>query len=485
MVPALSSILAFLPAAACHHRGMRRSAGLIVALLLLAAGCSDEGTDTTEREGSAPAQVRVVSQNLLHGIACAPDSNQCELPDRVALFAQQLQDGGCPELVGIQESNVDMVALIRDAVADICDGAYEVVWDESEGLDREVVLTTLPVLGFQRERLAGPLRSALWVRVAADVGVVDFVSTHLASGSDDRPCSVDVCPPPCQPDDFVNACQARQTVAFADRTAAPDSVRILGGDFNAKPGEPAYAIIADAGYTDTHLEAGNPECDPATGAQCTSGRDDTSVAVLSDPSSTNDERIDFLWWGGDRSCTSVAPTGLFNAEPAVEAPGGFAFPADHTAVQATLECDTTDAQRAAATEATVASTTTTTVDANADAEATAGIAAAFETFFDGSQPDLTVRAAVLENGEQLLPALEEIFGQTADVAARASATVDSIVLTGPDTAEVTYSVLLDGEVALSAVAGNAVRVDGRWLVGQDTFCAIATQGSDTLPEPCR
>ena len=67
----------------------------------------------------------------------------------------------------------------------------------------------------------------------------------------------------------------------------------------------------------------------------------------------------------------------------------------------------------------------------------------------------------------------------------ATATVDSIVLTGPDTADVTYSVLLDGQVALGGVVGNAVRVDGRWLVGQDTFCAIATQGSDTLPEPCR
>jgi endonuclease/exonuclease/phosphatase family metal-dependent hydrolase len=462
---------------------------LIVVLLIVAAGCSSDGTGTSDEEGStgapAPAQVRVVSQNLLHGIACPPDSNHCELPDRVALFAQQLEDGGCPELVGIQESNVEMVALLRDAVAGICDGRYDVVWDDSEGLDREVVLTTLPVLGFQRERLAGPLRSALWVRVAADVGVVDFVTTHLASGSDDRPCSSDVCPPPCEPDDFVNACQARQTVAFAERMAAPDSVRILGGDLNAKPGEPTYTIVEDAGYTDTHLEAGNPECDPDTGAQCSSGRDDTSVAVLSDPASTNDERIDFLWWGGPRACTSVAPTGLFNAEPAVGGAGGFAFPADHTGVQATLECETTDAQRAAATEATVATTTTTTVDATANAEATEGITAAFETFFDGSQADLSVRAGVLENGDQLRPALEEIFGQTADVAARATARVDSIVVTGPDTADVTYSVLLDGQVALAGVAGNAVKVDGRWLVGQDTFCAIATQGSDTLPEPCR
>jgi hypothetical protein len=209
--------------------------------------------------------------------------------------------------------------------------------------------------------------------------------------------------------------------------------------------------------------------------------------VLRDPASTNNERIDFLWWGGDRACTSVEPTGLFNGAPAVDGPGGFAFPADHTGVQATLECATTDEQRAAASQATVASTTTTTatVGTDADAEATAGITNAFETFFDGAQTDLSARAAVLENGDQLLPALEEVFGQTADVAARASATVDSIVLTGPDTADVTYSVLLDGQVALAAVVGNAVKVDGRWLVGQDTFCTIATQGSESLPEPCR
>lgn len=461
---------------------------MIVAVLVVAAACSSDGT-TTEGDTStglaSPAQVRVVSQNLLHGLACPVESNRCELPDRVSLFAQQLQEADCPELVGVQESFSDMVMLLETAVADVCDGRYEVVWDDSEGLDREVVLTTLPVLGSQREALAGPLRTALWVRVAADVGVVDFVSTHLASGSDDRPCSADVCPPPCAPDDFVNACQARQTVAFAERMAAPDSVRILGGDLNARPGEPTYAITADAGYTDTHLEAGNPECDPVSGAQCTSGRDDTSVSVLSDPASTNSERIDFLWWGGGRACLSVEPTGLFNAAPAVAAPGGFAFPADHAGVQATLECATTDAQRDEATRATVESTTTTTADADADAEATAGITAAFETFFDGAQPDLSARAAVLENGDELLPALEEVFGQTADLAARAGATVDSIVMTGPDTADVTYSVLLDGQVALAEVTGNAVRIGGRWLVGQDTFCTIATQGSDTLPEPCR
>ena len=78
---------------------------------------------------------------------------------------------------------------------------------EAEGvgasLDREVVLTTLPVLGQERTRLAGPLRTALWVRVSAGVGVVDLVSSHLASSSDDRPCDARTCPPPCQIDEMV------------------------------------------------------------------------------------------------------------------------------------------------------------------------------------------------------------------------------------------------------------------------------------------
>jgi len=39
------------------------------------------------------------------------------------------------------------------------------------------------------------------VRVAADVGVVDFITTHLASSSDDRPCDRSTCPPPCRADE--------------------------------------------------------------------------------------------------------------------------------------------------------------------------------------------------------------------------------------------------------------------------------------------
>ena len=49
----------------------------------------------------ARATTRVVSQNILHGMVCAPETNGCQLADRIALFMQQLADAACPELVAV------------------------------------------------------------------------------------------------------------------------------------------------------------------------------------------------------------------------------------------------------------------------------------------------------------------------------------------------------------------------------------------------
>src|SRR5690606_4054126 len=108
--------------------------------------------------------------------------------------------------------------------------------------------------------------------------------------------------------------------------------------------------IEAAGFVDTHLAAGNPECDPATGEQCTSGRVDDAMTDLLDPASIQTERIDFLFLGGERDCEVDDPTGLFNAGPAE---GDLAFPSDHTGVQATLRCATTTEQVRSASTATV------------------------------------------------------------------------------------------------------------------------------------
>src|SRR5262245_33385729 len=104
----------------------------LLSAVALRAGCSGGGDESTDDAGpttvaSETATVRVVSQNLLHGIAYPGDTDGCDLPGRVALFVQQLDEQGCPELVGLQEANERTVTLLRDVVPAACDGRYEIV----------------------------------------------------------------------------------------------------------------------------------------------------------------------------------------------------------------------------------------------------------------------------------------------------------------------------------------------------------------------
>ena len=467
----------------------------IVAVALSAVSCSSAGTSG---DAGRPAQprVRVVSQNLLHGIDCPSASDRCDLPGRVALFVRQLDEDGCPDVVGIQEVNERSVALLKTDTARVCRGRYTMVWDDDPGLDRETILTTLPVLGSRRMHLPGPVRTALWVRVAAQVGVVDFVTSHLASGSDDRPCDRTTCPPPCQPGDRLNACQARQLVAVAKEVAQDDAVLIVGGDLNATVQQPAVAAFLDGGFTDTHLAGGNPECDRATGAQCTSGRADDSLADLTNPASRQSQRIDYLFVGGSRRCSVVQPTGLFNAQPATPGPDGIVFPSDHTGVEATLACETTTTQRESAATATVtgapataptipAATTTKRAPGRADPATVAAISNAFRAVFDGNVTEVNVKLAALEDGDALRPFFLATYQATKAIAARVRVRVDGVTLVDPTHANVTYTLLLEGSAVVDHQPGHTVQSGGRWLVSRGTYCDVSTQGATTIPPACQ
>jgi endonuclease/exonuclease/phosphatase family metal-dependent hydrolase len=462
---------------------IRRGGRWLAVLGLLAAGaCSSDDSGS----GDVPdaATVSVVSQNLLHGTACAEDSDRCDLPARVGLFVDQLAEADCPNLVSLQEANQQTVDELTPLLADVCDGAYEIVWDDDPSLDREVVLTTEPVVGQERIHLAGPLRTALWVRVAGDVGIVDYVSTHLASGSDNRPCDETTCPPPCEPDEMINSCQAKQVVAYAQDRATADSVVVLGGDLNATVGQPAIDAIIEAGFVDTHLAGGNDECDPDTGDQCTGGRIDDAMTDLEDPESQQRERIDFLFVGGDRDCEVVDPTGLFNGEPAA---GDLAFPSDHTGVVATLSCPTTTQQVEDAPTATVATTAPPTTEAGAeiDADTEAAVAQAFTNVFDGTVTDTEVKLASLEDGEALRESFLESYEATREVAAGISVRIDALAPVDAEHVDVTYTLLLDGAAVLDHLPGAAVKVGDTWLVSLRTYCDVSTQGVDEIPEPCQ
>ena len=158
-----------------------------------------------------------------------------------------------------------------------------------------MILTTLPVLGEARTHLAGPLRTAMWVRVKAPVGPLDVVATHLASGSDDRPCDSNSCPPPCHNSDTLKMCQGRQAADILDAHRTAHSIGLLVGDLNAKPKEPTISAILGHGYVDTFLSAGNHECVASTGDGCTSGRRDVDLSDLTNPASHEVERIDYVF----------------------------------------------------------------------------------------------------------------------------------------------------------------------------------------------
>ena len=420
-------------------------------------------------ESDKYSTVRFVSQNILHGVGCSLESNSCAVTERVALFMDQLAAAGCPELVSIQEVNQRIVNLVE---AEAAGCGYEVVWDDDPGLDREVVLTTLEVVGAQRRVLADRFRSAYLVRVMSPMGLVDFLTTHLASGSDDRACSVELCPPPCDPAGSLRTCQARQVLEFAREAAVPGGVTVVGGDLNDVAGSPTVAVFERASFVDSHLAAGHPECDKATGAGCTAGRDDVTLADMRDPASLQRSRIDYLLYSAPgRDCAVSDGTGPFNAEPA---PGELAFPSDHTGVALALACDTAVVDRAVV-DLALPDEPEPPAELEGqfvDSAAAEAITAAYETFFDGSIADIEARIDQIEDFAGMREAARLTFESSGDAGAGVRGRVDSISRTSSTTVEVAYSILLNDQVIFAGRTGEAVLADGRWLVSRATFCDL-------------
>lgn len=462
-------------------RAVRRAGVLLAILGFIAVSCSGSGGDA--RAAATTQSIRVVNQNLLHGTACPADSNRCELAGRVALFANQLRANKCPEVVAIEEANPQTVAQLRGQVIGVLPCDYHVVYDDDPGQDREVILSTLPVLGSERRRLAGPLRTAYWIRVKAKVGPVDVVATHLASSSDDRPCEAATCPAPCKTSDTLNACQGREAVAFLQEKRGPHSVAILAGDLNAKPDEPTITEITTAGLVDTHLAIGNTECDTATGANCTSGRIDDAMTDMKNARSTQTERIDYVLLMPLTRCRIARPTGVFAPKGGPVAEDGIVFPADHSGVGATVRCRTTASDLAAARP--VRTTTTTRAQkVGLSAAVKAAVTQAFTTLF-APNPDPDRQLATLENAAALRDSFIARKQRVGDLANRTSVRIDSFNGSTRNTVDVTFSIMIDGNVVLDALPGQARLGDGHWLVTTKTYCQVATLGVDTIPEACR
>jgi hypothetical protein len=329
---------------------------LALAALVAVAGAAAAGADNTPRrapETAAPkGDVRIVTMNILHGITCPNAPDDCQGDDRMALLGQQLQAAKCPPIVALQEiapRTYDRVVAAPWVKA--C--KYKIVWHDMPLTDRELVLTTLPVTSQKLTILPGDFRSAYRVELRSKLGPLVLVVTHQDGdpepGADPRPCTPEVCPPPCPMTVHQPACQTILAAALAAEGGGKKAIRVLAGDLNVPPSAERYRSLVADGWIDSHLAAGNPECDPATGVACTGGREDMTTDDLKNPASKETERIDFLFVKPPRECKLAFDragdrdkdklgTGLFADEPVTDGPGRLAYLSDHTGVAADLSC---------------------------------------------------------------------------------------------------------------------------------------------------
>src|SRR5262245_6214405 len=322
-----------------------RDAASLVALALVTALCAGPAW-ARPKDKNRSGTLEVANLNILHGFACDPpmpaDGDQCRIRDRIDLLVDHIAAIGCPDLVTLQENVTsetvqrtqtefvgpldDTVALIEarlPALAARCGFAYRVVFDPAarrppalgRGTDEELILSRYSVMSSETKKLYSPLdpffsRHVLFARIQHPVESVDVFTTHLASGSDlaTLPCGVPALPgppftppsPPCPAEcvafgDTVRECQAKQMAAFVAARHTVAGPALLTGDFNAEPGSTEYAEFTSRGWIDSHLAAGNSECNPATGENCTSGRNDDDLSDLESPALGQTERIDYVF----------------------------------------------------------------------------------------------------------------------------------------------------------------------------------------------
>jgi hypothetical protein len=329
-------------------------AALVAAASATAAGAGDSkaAPRSVPKVGAPQGDLRIVTMNILHGIVCPNAPDDCQGDDRMALLGQQLQAAKCPQVVALEEiaqRTYDRVV----AAPWVKDCKYKIVWHDMPSVDRELVLTTLPVKSQKLTILAGNFRSAYRVELRSKLGPLVLVVTHQDGdsqpGADPRLCTPEVCPPRCPQDVSQQTCQTIQAMALASEGGGRNAIRVLTGDFNVDSTTERYRRIVDAGWVDSHLAAGNLECDPATGTDCTSGREDMSTEDLKNPASIETERIDFAFVKTPRGCKArfdragdrdkdKLGTGLFADKPVANGPGGLVYLSDHTGTAADLSC---------------------------------------------------------------------------------------------------------------------------------------------------
>ncbi|MEV5647231.1 hypothetical protein AB0L57_03175 [Nocardia sp. NPDC052254] len=116
--------------------------------------------------------------------------------------------------------------------------------------------------------------------------------------------------------------------------------------------------------------------------------------------------------------------------------------------------------------------------AAADPATTKAVTDAYVQFFDAKQP-ADQRAAVVEKGDGFAPVLA---AQASNPQAQGtSATVSKVATVDATHADVTYTLLMNGNPVLPDQAGQAVQENGQWKVAASTFCTLLKLQGGTAP----
>jgi hypothetical protein len=116
------------------------------------------------------------------------------------------------------------------------------------------------------------------------------------------------------------------------------------------------------------------------------------------------------------------------------------------------------------------------------ANAKAQIKANWEAFFDGQTP-AAKKISLLENGQKFASVINAQAGS--GLASSAGAKVTAVVVNSATKATVSYNITLSGATALANQTGTAVYQDGKWKVGDVSFCQLLKlENSGTAPGVC-
>jgi hypothetical protein len=296
---------------------------------------------TRGKDGHRPQPIRALTLNVLHGFACAPETDFCPAADRAVLVARAVETAGCPELLGFQEIGPRQPDVLPPALQQVCGGRYELAWQAIDPpVDRTMVFTTLPILDRGYLDLAAFPWEAFFVRVDAPIGPIDFLTTHFASSANNPVCPAGGCPPICPEGIRANQCNAIEVVAALDARRSGTALQIASGDLNAQPGSATLATFEAAGFVDAWLAAGEPECDATSGRGCTGGRDRPTTALdgLDVPEGRYSVRIDYVLARPGPDCKLSAAAEPVAAEPLKKPFHGLYWPSDHGGVLAELSC---------------------------------------------------------------------------------------------------------------------------------------------------